>query len=162
MQNKRLQFSESYKNEALKQREYANMDVVYIFQLHADVPEKNIYTYGITYEFDKRGDAHRKRYGCEATIVHVWPAVLTRYEIRKFEVSIGQYTSRIGLRENYMKSSETFICNKNDTNSIANMIAFVNDTLPESLSVRRLEMAKIQEKKTSVHMNVQCYKCRLI
>lgn len=151
--NPRLIHAESYKREAIAIRDTVNKDVIYIYQIHAqDLSGRLAYTYGITYKFGDRGNQHRSRYKCECTLVKWWTCQMPRSDISRFETSIGHFAGRIGTRENYMDSRETFVVEIADAESLPAIITFIEDTIPPqhesdlTLELKMLVLARERER----------------
>ena len=154
--NTRLQFAERYKYEALQIQKNMGKDVLYIFQLHPeDVCDIRIYKYGITDRLLKRGDEHRKRFKCAVTLEFSITMEVSRTLLTNLEASLGWFTSRIGLREKYMKSNETFIINENDTTSFDEVVSFIHEIIPQDNDMeneldKKKELKKIEDDKITL------------
>ena len=137
--NPRLKFADKYKMETKLAQEYTCVDVIYVYELHPDNrPGKRVFKYGVTDRFHLRGDEHRKRFNCECTLIKVVPTKATRSHLIKFEASLGLFTKRIGVREKYMTSDETFIIPENDTESIDEVLTFIEETIPDDPVIEKV------------------------
>lgn len=135
--NPNLEYVDRHSREALALMDTLKMDVIYIYEIHAsNIGSRRAYKYGITYELDVRGNKHRDKYKCDLTLVKKWKINLPRCTLMQLETSIGIFASNIGLRENYMNSRETFMCDTSDDESLQKMIEFIEAAIVENENYR--------------------------
>ena len=154
--SKALNLEQSYAKEAELCIKLRGKDVFYIYELHPTNTDKRVFDYGMTYRFESRGDEHRTRFKCEATIINAWPIVnMSRRETHNLETSVGVFISRLRLKHRYMSAKETFTINRDE--DLDTIVSFVErqvnkqqpppTTIPDSRSSERgheLEMKKLE------------------
>lgn len=127
--------------------ELKDCNVIYFNELlDADIPDKTIYKFGITFRLNERPDEHRRRFGALKLIKAINVDHLTYKQGRDIETHIRTVAKRLDIMYPYKNSSETIALNKDD--DINALIAMVEERItsitteqqPDSNDTLRLQI----------------------